>query len=190
MAKKESKLGLILVIFIAFIMISSVFGIIFSGYNQNSNSVRYNNIKFIKEQTMISARINEQKLYFDFFPQDVESIELNPDIINLLTNKPEIDITSNEDDIYAEEIALAQYNIPYALKNLYIRVGFTTNNSFDMPIITCQGATPNVPVLLFKKSNQTKITLNNSCVIAEASRNTDILAIKDRIVYSMLGVLG
>lgn len=71
-----------------------------------------------------------------------------------------------------------------------MRAGFTTNNTFDMPIITCEDATPVVPIIYFKQSNQTKVSLEENCIIVEARNNIDILRIKDRLLYSMLGIIG
>jgi len=189
--EKESKKGMFLVIFIAFIMISSVFAIIFSGYNQQTTSLKYNDIKFTRENNQWSTNINNQKLLFNYLPTEVEQINLGPDVIFALSNKPEIDTTSEINDTFKEEIALAQYNMVLALNNLniYIRPGLTTNNTFNLPIITCEDASLAVPIIYFKQSNQTKITLENNCIIAEAKNNIDILRIKDRILYSILGII-
>ena len=47
-----------------------------------------------------------------------------------------------------------------------------------------------VPVIYFKQSNETKVIIDDDCIIAEARNNIDILRIKDRLLYSMLGVIG
>lgn len=191
MARKEkkSKWGAILVFFIAFIMISSVIGFLYGGQR---NQFKYKDLKFTRTQNQWTTIINNQKLIFDYFPAEVEQINLSSDIITSLLNKPEIDTTSQINDTFSEEIALAQFNMALTLNilNVYIRRGFTTNNTFDLPIITCEDATIAIPILYFKQSNQTKITLENNCIIAEARDNFDILRIKDRMLYSMLGIIG
>jgi hypothetical protein len=187
--EKKSKWGAVLVFFIAFIMISSIVGFIYSG---NEGQFKYNGIKFIQVYNQWRTTINHKQLTFDYFPSDVEQIELTSDITTALLNKPEIDITSELNDTFSEEIALANYNMALTLNNMniYLRSGFTTNNTFNMPILTCKDATSAVPIIYFKQSNQTKITLENNCVIAEAKNNIDILRIKDRLLYSMLGIIG
>ncbi len=67
--------------------------------------------------------------------------------------------------------------------------GFTTKNEFNKPVITCKNATLYVPVIYFKKSNETSITLEGNCIIAEAFRGEDFTKIKDRLVYGALGVM-
>ncbi len=187
--EKKSKWGMFLVAFIAFIMISSVIGFLYSG---QTDQFKYKDIKFIRTQNGWSAVINDRRVIFDYFPADVEQINLSSDIITALVNKPEIDTVSMLNDTFSEEIALAQYNMALALNNIniYMRAGFTTNNTFDMPIITCEDATPVVPIIYFKQSNQTKVSLEENCIIVEARNNIDILRIKDRLLYSMLGIIG
>ena len=189
MARKEkkSKRNTFLVIFIAFIMVSSVIGFLYSG---ETNKFKYKKMKFTRTENGWSTLINNQRLSFTYFPTEVEQIELNPEILTAISNKPEVDTTSELNDTFSEEIALAQYDMAFALNkmNIYLRQGFTTNNSFNTPIITCEGSTRAVPVIYFKQSNQTKISLENDCIIAEARNNIDILRIKDRLLYSILGI--
>jgi hypothetical protein len=185
--EKKSKWGAVLVFFIAFIMISSIVGFIYSGQD---NQFKYNGIKFIRTSTQWRTTINNKQLTFDYFPSDVEQIELSNDVATILLNKPEIDTTSELNDTFSEEIALANYNMALTLNklNIYVMGGFTTNNTFNLPILTCKDATQAVPIVYFKQSNQTKITIENNCIIAEAKNNMDILRIKDRLLYSMLGI--
>lgn len=187
--EKKNKGGIILASFIALIMVGSILGIVMS--DRRSNQFKYKDIKFRQDSNGWSTVINNQKLIFDYFPADVEQIELSQDIIAALTQRPEIDTTSKINDTFSEEIALAQYNMALTLSNLniYIRQGFTTNNTFNLPILTCKDATAAVPIIYFEQSNQTKITLEKNCIIAEARNNIDILRIKDRLIYSLLGII-
>ena len=186
--EKKSILGLAITFFIVFVFVSSIIGFIYSG---DTDTFKYNGIKFQRTQTGWFTIINNQRLTFDYFPSEVEQIELSIEIKDLILNRPEIDSTSNVDDLFLEEISLAQYTMALTLgsSNIYIRSGFTTNNTFNMPIITCNEATIAVPVIYFKQSNQTKVTLEDSCIIAEARNNLDILRIKDRLLFSILGII-
>ncbi len=186
--EKKSKFGAFVVFFIVFIFVSSIVGFIYSG---ETDSFKYKDFKFTRTQTQWFTTINNQRLSFDYFPSEVEQIELSEETKTILLNKPEIDITSDTDDIYIEDISLAQYNMGISLStlNIYVRSGFTTNNTYDMPIITCMDATLAVPIIYFQHSNQTKVTLQDNCIIAEARNNMDILRIKDRILYSIFGIM-
>lgn len=187
--EKKSRWGAILVFLIAFIMISSVIGFLYGG---ETDTFKYKGLKFKRTQTQWYAAINNQKLTFDYFPSEVEQINLSREIITSLLNKPEIDTTSEINDTFSEEIALAQYNMALTLNNLniYTRRGFTANSTFNLPVLTCKDATLAVPIIYFRQSNETKITMENNCIIAEARNNIDILRIKDRLLYSILGIIG
>jgi len=187
--EKKSKWGAILVFLIAFIMISSVIGFLYSG---QTDTFKYKGLKFKRTQNQWYTIINNQRLIFNYFPSEVEQIELNEEITTALLNKPEIDTTSQINDTFSEEIALAQYNMALTLTNLnvYVRRGFTTNNTFNLPIMSCEDATVAIPIIYFRQSNQTKVTLEDNCIIAEARNNIDILRIKDRLLYSILGIIG
>ena len=91
----------------------------------------------------------------------------------------------------AQSIALAQYQMGLTLEayNIFIREGLTENNTFNLPIITCNNSTANVPVIYFKQGNSTKIYLDNDCIVAEALTGADFIKSKDKILYSVLGVL-
>ncbi len=187
--EKKQRWGTVLVAFIAFIMISSVIGFLYGG---EIDTFKYKDLKFKRTGIEWFTTINDKQLKFDYFPTEVEQINLSDEITTLLLNKPEIDTTSKINDTFSEEIALAQYNMALTLSslNIYARRGFTTNNTFNLPIITCNDSTSAVPVIHFRQSNETKIILENNCIIAEARTNFDILRIKDRLLYSILGIIG
>lgn len=180
-----------IVYFIAFIMITSVFGIVFSGYRQQSASLEYNNIKFVGENNKWSANINNKKLFFDYHPEEVEFINVSSEITALLKNTYEIDVTSDANSTFKDTIALAEYSMSGFLNdlNIYLRIGFTTDNEYDLPIIQCSNATGLIPVIYFKKSNRTLISLENNCVIAEARDDSGFIRIKDRLLYAVLDII-
>ena len=68
-------------------------------------------------------------------------------------------------------------------------MGFTTENEYNIPVITCADATPTVPVLYFQRTNETKVYREGSCIILEAATDFDLLRLKDRILYGIFGVM-
>ena len=189
--KEKKKWGLIL--FIVFIMIGTSFSFIFFGFQPQRDVVRYNDIKFVNipSQNIWIAKINGREAAFSFLPTDVESIFLFDDSIKRLQNKFEIDVTYDLNSTYKEAIALAQHQMGLTLAtyNIFVRKGFTTNNTFNLPVITCDDATSNVPVVYFRYGNATNIHTENNCIIAEASTNADFIKVKDRLLYGILEVI-
>ena len=116
---------------------------------------------------------------------------MSGDVLSRLNDLVEIDVTSEFNNSYKEHIALAEHQMGLTLINfnIFVRTGFTSENEFGMPEITCQDATLKVPVVYFKESNETKVYLQGECIIAEGSNGFDFLVIKDRLVFSILGIL-
>ena len=192
MRKDRSKrTAKIMVFFMAFIMIGSVFGVIFFGYNQQENKVKYNNAVFVEKEGLWSAKINNKEAVFNYLPTDVTDVDIESAVLDRISDIIEIDPTSEVNNSFKEYIALAQHQMTLTLNNfnIYVRVGFTTENEFNMPIVTCKDATSNVPVVYFIESNQTKVYLENNCIIAEGKDGFDFLRIKDRLLYSIFGIL-
>ncbi|MFH2027934.1 MAG: hypothetical protein ABIJ08_02235, partial [Nanoarchaeota archaeon] len=174
-----------------FIMISSVFGVIFYGFGSQDTTLKYKNLKFTREDSGWSTTINNQRVFFDYFPEELENINISSEIVDMLKNKYEIDVTSEINSTFKDTIALAEYNMAQVLNDIlsvYLRPGFTQENEY-LPAITCSDATLSVPLIYFIHSNQTSITLDGDCIIAEAINDNDFLRIKDRILYSILGII-
>ena len=187
--RERKKWGLIL--FIVLIMIGTSFSFVFFGFSPVTEKVKYNKISFVNNGNIWIARINGKEAAFSFLPKDVESISASEDISGRLRNKFEIDVTYDLNSTYKESIALAQHQMGLTLAayGIFVRKGFTTNNTFNLPVITCNDATANVPVVYFKHGNSTNINMNNNCIIAEASKNEDFIKAKDRLLYGILGVM-
>ena len=185
--KSKRTTQVILVSFIAFIMIASVIGFIWDG----SQKIKYNGFSFENNGNSYTSVINKKQFSFNFLPQDVEYISIDNEIASRISDAVQIDTTSDINDTNKDIIALAQYNINQVLieNSIYLRQGFTANNTFNLPIITCNDATANVPVLYFKTSGQNMISSENNCIIIEAEEAIDFIQVKDRLLYSMLGVI-
>src|SRR3989338_2328174 len=179
--KEKRKWGLML--FIIMIMVGTSFSVIFFGFSSASETVRYNGIKFTGDGTKWTAKINGGYAAFSFLPNEVEDIKAPSELPALLGNRVEIDATSEANSTYRESIALAQHQMRLTLEsyNVYLFQGFTTNNSFNFPIVTCNNATSSVPVVYFKESNSTDIEIKDNCVIAKASSDRDFIRVKDRL---------
>jgi hypothetical protein len=185
--KENKRLQTIMMGFIAVIMITSVMGFLWKG---GPPKVEYNGVPFTQEPEGWSANINNQKMIFNYHPNEVEYLNMSPEIAQRLTTV-EIDTTYDINDSYAEYIAKVQYTLATGLSgfDIFIVGGFTAENEFNRPVITCDDATIYVPVVYFKQSNQTKVSLEGNCIIAEARKGEDLIKIKDRLAYTVLGIM-
>lgn len=191
---KEKTKKIINTVFLLLILASIVIGFtIGSVIPQGGETVlKYGNFKFSKKGNFWSTYINNKEALFVYYPTDVADIAFDEKTVSLLINRFEIDSTSDFNDTLKEGIAYSQYELGNMMKfhfDSYLRVGFSANNSFNMPVITCSQATEAVPVIYFQYGNSTKIVSENNCIIAAAQSRNEIVRIKDRILYTMLGIL-
>ena len=187
--KKKKLLGLIMVV----VMFGSVFTFIFFGFSSGGRSsgiVEYNGFEFINRGTYWSTVVDGRDALFTYLPDDLGFIFVNQDVIGRLRNKVQIDSTSEFNDTFAEPIALAQFQMGSTLFNfdIFVRNGFTSEQE-NFPVVTCNDASAFVPVIYFRSSNITKIYLDNNCIIVEAVSRADVIRIKDRLVYGILGII-
>jgi len=189
--KKENNTAKYMVYFMAFIMVGSVFGVMLYGFSDSAGSLRYGNFAFENVNGAWVTTIDGKRATFDFSPENVESINLSREAGNILSNAAEIDFTSDINDSFAEQIALAQFSMQRTLldQKIFFRDGFIEDNEYDKPVITCDDATSALPVIYFRKGNSTRLLYDNGCIIAEAQAYYDVARIKDRLLYAVLGVI-
>lgn len=182
---------ILLLLFVA----SLVIGFSFSGFfnlGDTSSKLKYDKFKFIRKGATWSTYVNNKEALFNYYPTDVLDIQLSEDIMALLFGKYEIDTTLDANDTFIQSISFSQYELGNMLNfhlGMFVRIGMTANNTFNLPIITCNQSTELVPVIYFKESNETKIYRNATCIIATAVIGEDIIRIKDRILYTILGII-
>jgi hypothetical protein len=189
MKKKQTTnyAGIFVSIFIALIMITSIMGYIFS--DRQVTTMKYNGIKFTYSTSGWHFKYNNLNYVFSYFPTDLE--KMNVSIPTSFTTMLEIDSTYDVNDSYKEDIAASIFELSTILSksNIFLRQGFTTNTSYNFPIITCQDASSTVPVLFYKTSNQTIVTKQGNCIIIESESGSSFLAFSDIIAYKILGIM-
>ena len=196
MAKKVDKKDRIrkrdqlMVYFIAGIMVSSIFGVMFYGFTEQGGKATYGKYKFKQNPKGWITKIDGNELLFTYNPNQVGDIELS-DEVKLKISSSQLIVTSSFEDEAVEAIALAQFDMAEvgSVSEVYLTVGFTDYETEIMPMIGCENATQFVPVIYFKSSNETKVSLEGNCIVAESKTNDGFLVIKDRLLYYILGIM-
>jgi len=188
--EKERKKRLAMSLFIVAIMTLSVLGYM-AGRN-GEDTTTYKSFKFFKSSNMWATKINGNNLLFHYHPSQVDYINISSSIIQRINNSLQIYQTSDENSTNKQAIALAQFEIVQQLSfsNKFIVNGFTDENQYNLPVITCLNATENIPVLMFEKYNETSVGEENNCILIKARSDNDFIALKDRILYGVLGIIG
>jgi len=183
--EKKSKTGIWLIIFIAILMLTSTIGYVFKGDTKE----KYGDFSFsMGEDQIWYTKINGRQIGFHYFPADLESINLSSEIIDRIKTTNMVYFTHDPENRYKEDIALLK-EIFWQYFQIYADNGLTANNTFNLPIISCDNATISLPVIYFKDSNQTGFYLDNNCIICEIRPGEDFTALKERLFYSLFGVM-
>jgi len=163
-------------------------GFVFFGFNDGSKII-YNGHKFLYKGDHWEAKVNGVVAATTYAPEQVMGTEVPQELAPLLQNKVQIDATSDVNDSMKDWISLAQYQMGLTLAagSVYLREGFLQNGT-SFPQISCEDASSFVPVIYFESSNETKASLEGNCVIVEARSGQEMILLKDRLLYAMLGL--
>ncbi|PIN81967.1 hypothetical protein COV11_00480 [Candidatus Woesearchaeota archaeon CG10_big_fil_rev_8_21_14_0_10_30_7] len=180
-------------LFIAFIMIFSIFGFLL-GYSLNDLEVVYKNYKFVETPQGWLSVIDGERFFFIYTPEIVEDL-LADDVKNVLNNANKITITQDPSKFYTPVITdfvleLSE-NIP-KIKNVEFDFGLINNSKYNLPKITCENASTENIVLFFNESEtetNSSITFNNNCVSVNYADQVELYQQKEAIYFALLGVI-
>ena len=183
--EKKRKKNWLALAFLVFMVIGMSSSFVFFGFGTDGKK------KFKGDRW--EAKINGAIAAFTFPPEQVSTMSMPPEASSLLAGKVQIDTTSSLNDTLKDAIALAQYQTGFVMGayNVYVQTGYTDfqSNKTTFPAITCDKATSFVPVIYFEHSNQTTAGVENNCLVIRAKDAQDLLLMKDRLLYTMLGIV-
>lgn len=192
----HKKKVLVMSVILVSLMLVSLVGIFASSIGGSSDpSLQYNGLSFSPEQrgdlngqTVLTIKINGKEVYFYTMPQDSLNILTTGNLSDALSQASIIAITSNPSDQAAPYYDLIRYDLSlYGSKSI---VGATTQavDGISLPVLTCENATATTPIISLASGNTTSINVEDNCVIV-TSTLSDFAIIRDRLLYTLLGVL-
>jgi|GEM_PF-724596 len=198
--RKKKRMGRILTIGIAFIMIASIFAIVID--NQSQGTPSYNKHSFVASTNGYKTKINGVYQEFYYYPGDLEYISLSSDILTRIQKSQGIGFIFNPEDNVTENlqyIDVMRYELQLQM-NKPVYFGITQNSTkynlpaateYSLPVVKCENATEMFPLILINSSLNTgfvQSTTNPNCIIMNAKLR-DLLAAKDRLVYTYYGIM-
>jgi hypothetical protein len=187
--KKKINKEVLWTAFIALIMVSSIIGFMWVGEDEPTLSYK-DKYKFIRRNNVFIYRQANDEFIFRFLPNELEELAGDAELSNL--NKPMFYVTFDPDSELIQSIELLRFELSDDLQKLDIFLGHGMTNESDdynLPILDCEDATANVPIVKFAKANETRIREKDGCFIFEAKNDYDLAKLKDLILYSLLGIL-
>jgi len=191
--RKTINKKMLVSLFIIAIMVLSAFGFILSYQtNQTEKLEEYNGYSFKKTTKGYLTEINDQKLYFDYYPGDLEQINITDDAKAILSQAEVLVITYDPNSDFAELIAEKEFDLEQKTDKTekpFIAKGLTNATDYALPQITCANATAEMPVIHMKRGNTSKITAKNNCIILEAETESILNAFYTKVAYIIFGVI-
>lgn len=193
--EKKSKTGLYIAILFSLIMIGGVAGIFMSNPSTSSNT--YGSYSFTNTNNQWTTQINGKQISFFFMPQQVSTISIPSQALQLIKTSQDILLTFNPENSTQQQLqAFDVFRLEFsqAVNDVYPqkRVGFAVSqpsSAYNLPIITCANASYYVPVIYAQYSNDTSVKLNNDCIQISASDEYGLLGIMDSLRYRIYGVI-
>ena len=187
MIKRNSKRKqVILGIFIAVIMVSSILGFSINSGDEESTATKetYNGYDFFKNQQDLWVVYIDNGYYgFDYLPEEIQDIDFES--FNLVGGK-----------VYLSQVPEQRtVNFNYAMNKIYSTLankGFTAVVACseeagcpDIPLVDCNNE---FPVISLIESEDNKIYKQDNCLILECDSDS-ISKCADRLNYDLLGVM-
>jgi len=182
--RDNKKLGLIWAAVIALLMVTSIFGYI-GRDSQETSTKNYNGFEFFEDQNNWIVKVGEQGYVLDYFPEELEDIELEAFDIN----SEKVYVVYNGGGIGQG----AQYSISKLISFLNsfgiksVLACLDENNCLDdtLPLVSCDG---DFPVIEFNVDSKTIIFINEECIVLQ-STDENFSKLVDKLIYYWLGVM-
>ncbi|GEM_PF-843994 len=190
--KKQRTVKIIVGLITAFLMASSI--LMFAG-NKPSSPYVFNKHHFEHKNNLWVTKINGQEKTFYYFPSMLTSINCTPLAKDRVLNSKYVLITFdpvNDSQYMLQAMDAVRFSLFNALSSQNVQVGMGIVHEspfYNLTVINCSESSQYIPVVELRKGNETRIFMNDSCIILEATTPAEMLAVGDRFLYSIYGVM-
>jgi len=190
--KKSSKNTKIMIsVFTALIMITGMMGFLSGGDDQAE--ITYGEYGFNQIQGMWITHIDEERVEFYSNPFDATRFNISNDAIADIKGAPGVYLTFDPDVRDVGYIDLLRLELSDDLMTKYGIIAISAVSEFDpnypLPIIDCNNASAQVPVIYFKNAEKTDTSYFANCLALEAPSAQIHLLMKDRLMYGLYGII-
>ncbi|MGM5488913.1 MAG: hypothetical protein ACQESG_08290 [Nanobdellota archaeon] len=199
--KKQNRSFLIVGIFIVAI-IAAILAMMFLDLNQEEQTVRehqYNgfNVLNISDRWFTTVQVEGKNrshtIEMHYGPMEVDEITMDPQVIPTILQANKVYLTVDPDASSHSVIAMVEVGKflgqTYDFYNIPSEAAFTKENQQGRKVITCQNATPQSIVLDFRVTNQTRVELEQNCILVQGESKDDIIRASNRLGYALAGII-
>lgn len=169
--------------FILIIMVLSAFGM---WEASRSNKEEYNGFEFTLTENSWLTEIAGKQYAFDYLPSELEQLN----VTKVAVSGEKVYIAYDpEDKAFDKTYAINYIGSLFYQKNIRPVLACTKEKDCpaELPIVACD--TASADVIFIRSGNETRISKDFRCYIVQAKDNLDLGMLRQRIAYSVLGVM-
>lgn len=179
-------------IVVAFLMIMSGFGIYLQGKGAQSNVVEDYGHRFSVSQdaNYFTTALGGGDVAVYYLPSTVAPIEVPSAVGPLLRDAQGVIYTFDPDvsSLNLQAIDLVRFDLSYILRKPTINAVISPSLQYQqLPVLGCENATAQLPVIAIGVAKDPAISLDGSCVRL-VGNVSGLLEVRDRLVYEYFGV--
>lgn len=180
-------------LFIILIMVSSILAI-WQGSTSSNTIPEYNGYEVQLEETHYVIALDIGDVYGYNYPSSLETISLENSYVQYLLSSSELYILFDPQDenIQVVEVLrseLAQRDFSGLGKSTGFAVTQANETYASYPVLSCDTVTLPTLYLHTLNTTTTQISQDGGCIVLEAATWQDLVELKDRLVYTMYGVM-
>lgn len=181
----KSKSNIVFSIFIAVIFLASGL-LIFVGDGSPSGG-DYNGFKIETSLEGYILKFNDKKILFAYHPKELENISVSGSFANL-SDVGIVSLVSNS----FENFSLSTYFTSSILEDVGKNTitGFSNaDHNTNLRTFSCKDSSPSNVVIIFEKSENEKIVVENFCVRVLGNNERIGIRLSHRVIYGILEVI-
>ena len=189
--KKKRKT--LISLFIVIVMVMSAAGFMMD--YAFKEKLAYNGYKFDQTEQGFVTKLNGNKIAFNYYPTQLESINISSEAMNEIKQAKMIGVSYDASSYLVETMAQLQYYLDTSLPELFgifVQKGLINNASYDIAELTCANATAASPVIVFLETGEnetSEFSYKNSCLTFKASNEQELVMQTERLVYGISGII-
>ncbi len=192
--KRENRKKAYIALFLAAIMILSVFGIVLSNQStlNDAGELEYNGITFRLINNQWAAEIKGKERSFFFSPVDLSGKTLPPELRQAILQTPTITIAFDPNISQLHYLDAARFELSEVLlldlgKN--IRHGVTNaTGAYEFPVVSCQPSSDEL-FITFIEANVSSVRMDGNCVAIAAVTPVEYIQYSEKLIYLLLEVI-
>lgn len=190
---KESNTKTILIgIFVVFIMVASSLAYVMTSYGSKNKELDYNGFDFEidYQNSKYIVKVDRLKYSFDSHPAELENYIFSEESRSLMMGSEVIFVLFNPELDPSLLAYIDRFRLDLAQQTAIPVLGAVTKESanYAFPVMSCDNPTQGAFIISIEDSYEPNILNQGSCIVVQG-RGYEVLRIKERIIYGLLGVM-